>query len=332
MHLVIRADGGPDIGYGHLVRSGALAEVALDRGDRVTYLTTTPESVRDVCPAGVEVAPLPSDPAVDEIRGIIEELAPDAMVADSYAFDERRQQIVSEVVSPLAVILDDTRFTLNCDLLINGNVHASSLQYEWAGSEPEWCLGTEYLLLRPEFATLHDRDPPWRDPPKRAIVLMGGSDIRNATPTVLRAFDGTAVEITTIVGPGYKNQDGIRTTAASVDADISVVVEPEDLPERMFDADFAVSATGSTIYELLTTGTPTIGVPQAANQEPIATALADRDAIDVCSETTVVSLSRHVEALMRDESRRQSLRETGRELVDARGQQRLYRRIAGAMD
>jgi hypothetical protein len=26
MHLAIRADGGPEIGYGHLVRSGALAE------------------------------------------------------------------------------------------------------------------------------------------------------------------------------------------------------------------------------------------------------------------------------------------------------------------
>ena len=25
MHVVIRADGGPDIGYGHLVRTGALA-------------------------------------------------------------------------------------------------------------------------------------------------------------------------------------------------------------------------------------------------------------------------------------------------------------------
>lgn len=331
MHLAIRADGGPDIGYGHLVRSGALAGVALARGDRVTYVTATPESVREVCPAGVEVAPQSSDPAVDETRSVIEELAPDAFVTDSYEFDGRRQRILSDVVSPLAVILDDTRFTLNCDLLINGNVHAPSLQYDWVGNEPEWCLGTEYLLLRPEFVTLHDREPPWRDPPKRAIVLMGGSDTRNATPTALLAFEGTALEITAIVGPGYENQQKIRNTATSVDADVTVVVDPDNLPERMFDADLAVSAVGSTIYELLTTGTPTIGVPQAGNQEPIATALADREAIELCAETTVTPLSRRIEAFVADEDRRRSLRETGRELVDAQGQQRVYQRIVETM-
>ena len=54
MHLAIRSDGGPDIGYGHLVRTGALAERALEAGDRVTYATRTPGPAREVCPDGVE--------------------------------------------------------------------------------------------------------------------------------------------------------------------------------------------------------------------------------------------------------------------------------------
>lgn len=36
MHVVIRADGGPDIGYGQLIRTNALAEELLSREHEVS--------------------------------------------------------------------------------------------------------------------------------------------------------------------------------------------------------------------------------------------------------------------------------------------------------
>jgi hypothetical protein len=66
VNVVIRADGGPDIGYGHLVRTGALARALVDRGHEVAYATTTPDRVADVCPKACRTIPLPrgSDPGV----------------------------------------------------------------------------------------------------------------------------------------------------------------------------------------------------------------------------------------------------------------------------
>lgn len=42
--VTIRADGGPDIGYDHLVRSNAFAKEFLKRGHGVAVATTTPQA------------------------------------------------------------------------------------------------------------------------------------------------------------------------------------------------------------------------------------------------------------------------------------------------
>jgi spore coat polysaccharide biosynthesis predicted glycosyltransferase SpsG len=156
---------------------------------------------------------------------------------------------------------------------------------------------------------------------------MGGSDAENAMPTVLRAFEGTDLAVTAIIGPGFTNRNEIERTVSGMDTDISLAADPDDLPERMFDADFAVSAAGSTVYELLATGTPTIGIPQVPNQEPIARALANRGAILYCGETAVDPITTRIETMCAHTDVRRSLRERGRLLVDGRGQQRVYRRL-----
>ena len=51
-------------------------------------------------------------------------------------------------------------------------------------------------------------------------------------------------------------------------SDVHVVRDPPDLPERMFQADFAVTTASTTTYELLALGTPIISIPVADNQEP----------------------------------------------------------------
>jgi spore coat polysaccharide biosynthesis predicted glycosyltransferase SpsG len=95
----------------------------------------------------------------------------------------------------------------------------------------------------------------------------------------------------------------------------------------MDKADLAVSATGTTVSELLATDTPTIGIPQVANQEPIATALAQRDAIVRVDRNDSAALRSSAAALVGDVERRYSLVETCRTLVDGRGAKRIFETI-----
>lgn len=330
MDVCIRADGGSQIGYGHLVRTGALAEEFLSAGHRVHSLTLTPDPAREVYPDAVDVVALESTSEMDDLWRAIERIRPSVVVTDSYEIGTDYQRQLAESVPTLAIVLDDTRHEVCADVLINGNVYARELEYDWTGTEPRWCLGLDYLLIRQSFRKRACEQPPWNETPQSALVIMGGSDINNATPAAIRAFDGGDVTVNVVVGPGFDNQREIEKAVSETNATVELLYDPDDLVDRMMEADLAVSAAGSTIYELLATGTPTIGIPQADNQEPIADALSRRDAIVALDSVERAPLSASIDELLQSSQRRQSLREKGRALVDCRGTKRVYDAITEA--
>jgi UDP-2,4-diacetamido-2,4,6-trideoxy-beta-L-altropyranose hydrolase len=333
MHLIIRADGGPEIGFGHLVRTSALASELLRQGHSVTYAATTPESVTDVCPAGVETVELPARTDVSPFRELIKEGA-DVVLIDSYLADEDYQHAVRDLV-PLAVVSDDTRHPICADLVINGNLGAKNLDYEVLGDEPAWCLGPDYLLLRESITELASREPPWREEPERALVSMGGSDIADLTPTVIRAFDGFDLSVEAIVGPGFseRQERDVRAVATDISTDVQGTRYPDDLAERMFRADFAVSTASSTTYELLALGTPIVSRPVADNQEPIAAALRERDVATVLERGRgEVAFQDAIQEYMSDAALRRDRRERGRALVDGKGVLRVHTEVLSLVD
>lgn len=331
MRVTIRADGGPKIGFGHLVRTGALASELLRRGHNVTYATTTPEIVADVCPAGVETVELPSRTDVSPFRERIQGRA-DAVVIDSYLADSDYQRVIRDLV-PLAVVSDDTRHRICADLVINGNLGAADLDYEVQGDEPSWCLGPDYLLLRESISELTTCEPPWREEVERALITMGGSDVANLTPTVIRAFDGFDLSVEAIVGPGFSESQerDVRAAATDVSANVQVIRDPDGLAERMFQADFAVSTASSTTYELLALGTPTVSQPVADNQESIAAALRERDAATVL-ERGEKAFREAIEEYVGDAMLRRKRRERGRNLVDGNGALRTYTEVLSLVE
>lgn len=320
-----RVDGGPEIGYGHLVRSGALAEELLTAGHTVTVVTTTPETARTVFPDSVGVVELSTRDDPDLFVEWLNTATPDGVFTDAYPVDTSYQQAIRQRV-PLAVLQDDARHAVCADLFTNGNLYAFDLDYEFVGDPPETCLGTDYVLLRREIRELAATDPPWREQPDRAIVTMGGSDIGGLTPTVVRAFDGLNLQVDAVVGPGCSDtqEQAVRTAATETDADVRVRRDPDDLVKHMLAADIAVSTASSTTYELLALGTPLVSIPVANNQEPIAAALRGRDAATVLQRGDGEASFRDAitEYLHNTELRRRR-RQDGRELVDGGGTDRV---------
>jgi UDP-2,4-diacetamido-2,4,6-trideoxy-beta-L-altropyranose hydrolase len=321
MHFVIRADGSREIGYGHLIRSGALAEELLERGHTVTVATTTPDSAQTGFPDTVGIVELSSRGDPTPLVEWLDTTAVDIVFTDAYPVDTTYQRTVRDHV-PLAVLQDDNRHAVCAELLVNGNLYAADLDYEYVEPPPETCLGAEYVLFRDEIRARIGGDPPWRDPAERAIITMGGGDATNQTPTVLNAFDGFDISLDVIVGPGFSEtqEQTIRATADSVSPDIRIARDPEDLPARMFKADLAVSTASSTTYELLALKTPLITVPVADNQEPIAAALRERDAATVLKRgANTATFRRAVDEYLSDSAFRRSRWERGSELIDGNG-------------
>jgi len=348
-HLAIRADGSSGIGYGHLVRTGVLAQKFLKHNHQVTYLTRTPSTVSDVCPNEIDIYQIEEEEIKDTLRWL-ERVAPDVLLTDSYNVDTEYQKRLVDSASLLATITDDTRFTLCSDMNINGNVHAPELDYEWVEEKPDMLLGTDYLLMREEFQQLADKTPPWRDSPDRALITFGGSDMNNATPDIIHAFDGFGVVVDVIIGPGFTNQDKIQKAARRTDAEFNLLEDPDNLPQLMFNSDFAVSAGGSTVYELLLTGTPVVGIPQSNNQVPIIERLSSKGAIlpvgvdaststnsgdsaekiqllDVHASNITEQSKTAIKRMVSDTQSRREFRDYGMSLVDGKGVDRIYHQM-----
>lgn len=324
MKIAIRADGGSETGYGHIIRTGTLAEESLQHGDDVFYFTRTPEVVQEELPSEITTVKLDRQDEVEETIQHIEDYSIDVLFTDSFTVDTGYQEHLSKTDVTLAVRHNFEHYTVCCDVLVYGDLHAPELEYEWIGSKPGFCLGPDYILIRDQFQQAAQKKKVWRNNPERALIIMGGSDVNNETPRIMQAFESFDGTVDVVIGPGFTNEGEIKRTAQTTKSDFNLLFTPENMAEIMHRADFAVSAVGGTVFELLATRTPFIGIPQVDNQKQRAAALQRRDLGLIVDD--VDSLSKHIELLSSSERRRE-LYDNMDNVVDGKGAERVYQRL-----
>jgi spore coat polysaccharide biosynthesis predicted glycosyltransferase SpsG len=326
MKVFVRADGGTEMGYGHLYRSNAVAKALLDSGCSVTYLTETPDTVSLVCSQRVEVFALETS-TQEKLLSVLPDLNPDAVYIDLPEAPHSIQRSIRKIC-PLGVFLGTARHKLCCDLLVNGHLYAEREDYQWESKEPVWCIGPDYLPLREPFPELAAREQKYSRSPQSALVLMGGSDPHNLTPKVMVAFEDSNLSVTVVVGPGNENKSEINRTTSSVSCDFTIVRAPDDLPERMFAADIAVSGFGTTAYELMATRTPFIGIARTPLEQETARKVSDYVDIPTFESNASVSEIKAVrKSLQESHRRRTNFSNRFEALIDGNGAERIAREL-----
>jgi spore coat polysaccharide biosynthesis predicted glycosyltransferase SpsG len=242
--------------------------------------------------------------------------------------DTEYQKQVSNTETTITVRHNYRQHTVCCDLLVSGDLHAADLDYEWVGSKPEFCLGAEYILLREEFRRITRTDAVWNDPPARAVIVMGGSDIKNVTPTVIDAFEGLDGCVDVVVGPGFSNTNEIQQTAAAVDTECRLLFDPENMAEIMHRADIAVTTCGGTVFELLAARTPFVGLSLVDNQQQRAAALQDHELALITDE--IETVPQRIEELLAGDCRKR-LYDRIEGVVDGNGARRVYDALCRAV-
>ncbi len=337
--LLIRADATTGMGTGHLMRCLALAAAWREQGGAVRLLThCEPDGLAArAAGMGIDVQrlsghhPHPADlpatlAALDAMPGC-------AAALDGYHFDAAYQRTV-RAHAAASLVVDDAggRDGYEADLLLNQNLGAEALAYRL----PAHCaplLGPRYALLRPEFLAPGLRRERQPERVARVVVTMGGADPSNHTGAALgalaaahRAHPGFAV--TAIVGAANPNLPALRAQVASLPMPVTLEVAPEGMPGLLAAADLAVSAAGSTVWELAHLGVPTVAVVIADNQARIAAALdAAGAAVSMGEAPDALVLTSVITRLLDVQTQRESLAAAARALVDGKGASR----VAGAL-
>ena len=334
--ILIRADASAEIGTGHVMRCLALAQAWRDQGGRAVFaMAESTPAVR----ARIEAesfniletsAVVGSRDDWEWLCGLDQEAS--WLVLDGYRFDEGYQRAVRKRAWRILCIDDEGRLAgCTADLLVNQNLHASASIYRGT-SAGRLLLGPRYALLRKEFLQWQD----WqRSSPQVAtslLISLGGGVQMKAARTVLASLERIEMPdaaITFVVGGSGPGYDELEQGAKL--ASVIFVRNPSNMPELMANAHLAVSAAGTTCWELCFLGVPSLLIDVASNQTPIAQALQGRDyAIHVGSvhELTVEELTRQLRELMLSQQRRELLSQHCRTLVDGHGAER----VAAAMN
>lgn len=336
--LVIRADAGPTIGAGHVMRCVALAEAWQRLGGDVVFVCAE-------LPTGIEkrlarqsfrisriCADVGSSKDLQETRNVADDVRAGWITLDGYRFDAGYQRSVVTEEQKLLIVddyahLNDYRF----DCLLNQNVFARESLYSRCSSDAHLLLGSQYVLIRKEFSSWCDKPRKIPRTAKNVLVSLGGGDPENAT---LKVIDGLRkvkipdMQAIIVVGSTNPHYTTLEKMSQSVRFRLQIKRHVSNMPELMAWADVAVSAGGSTCWELACMGLPHLTMVLADNQLPIVEALTKDDPelnlswFHSCIESKIAC---RLTELMLDQSRRERLSNRGRNLIDGQGADRVAR-------
>lgn len=165
--------------------------------------------------------------------------------------------------TPLIYIDDQNTFDYAADLVVNYALYADGLSYP---QNKRYLLGPKYALLRKEFQNVPRIQT--AEQVRDVLLSTGGADPEHAALACVRYLreHGNDSIIYHVV-LGAMNQDA-ETIEGLANSRRNIVLHRQvaDMRSLMLQCDVAVSAAGTTLFELCACGVPTVTYILADNQ------------------------------------------------------------------
>ena len=333
--MLIRADAGPRMGSGHLLRSLALACAWQSHGRVASFLSNceTDSERQRVRASGIWFRALkvahPDASDLSTTLSQLQRLDSPWIVLDGYHFDPSYQNAIRAAGYKLMVIDDVGHWPqYHGHIVLNQNLGARKVPYN-VDPDTRMLLGTSFVLLRPEFVAWQGWRRQIRHVALRVLVTMGGGDADNATLKVVAAVQQkrfTNVESVIVVGPHNPHLESLQQAVEGSRNNLKLMVSVADMPRLMAWADVAISNAGSTCWELAFMGLPGLLLVMAENQSANAAELDTAGAAVSLGWSTEVDediIGRALSDMLTDHERRAAISQRGRQLVDGRGCERV---------
>jgi UDP-2,4-diacetamido-2,4,6-trideoxy-beta-L-altropyranose hydrolase len=346
LRVLIRADAGPQIGAGHLMRCLALAQALQDRGGRARFVMSNSADALEkrIEAEGLAASRLGCPTATEEdlkrTIALAQEDAADWVILDGYRFDANFQEGIQAAGLRLMVIDDfgqAGRYAAR--VIVDQNLTAREESYHSRDTGTQLLLGLHYALLRREFRSWSG----WtRDIPtvaRRVLVTLGGATPDEGIMRCLGAIEHISDgRLSARIVRGPLSSDAgplLRQRLERASPRCQVLHSVSNMAELMAWADLAITAGGSTCWELACLGLPALILTYSRDQELVAEAMQTAKAavwmgsgVSIREEQLRAALAE----LAPDDARRSQMSQAGRRLVDGRGAERVLSALEEVMD
>ncbi len=328
------------------MRCIALAQAWQDWGGNVTFLShCESEALRQrILNEGFEfIAIKEPHPDPGDLTFVLNELSaishqPSAaspwLVLDGYHFTPDYQKTIRDCGYRLLVIDDMAHLDhYHVDILVNQNINAPDLNYSCDKNTIQ-LLGCDYVMLRREFLEYRNWKREIPEKARKILVTLGGGDPDNVTLKVIEALkllNDPDLEVKVVVGPSNQHMSSLKKAFHLSPFTFHLLPNAvSSMPSLMAWADMAITAGGSTCWELAFTGVPFLSIILADNQEDISSGL-DEAGVAVnfgwCRDLSSEKLRSYLVDLIDDQVARRKQSSMGRQLVDGMGAGRVIESI-----
>lgn len=335
MKILIRTDGGPSIGMGHVMRTLTLAK-ELKKYFDIDFVCRTEGEERVLNPKSkyadgihkIQVSGFKTIFVRENM--VLEDLAEidgDILITDSYDVDENYFAQTKKMFKKTVYIDDMCLYNFkDVDLLINQNVNADDLDYK-LNSKTSYLLGCNYTMLRDEFRKVNSKQIKRRA--RDIMITFGGSDPFLLTLKTLYYLKEECYNFHVVVGPSFSEDYVSKLRSYEAYSNIYFYYNA-NMKSLMEKSDICISAAGSTLYELCVVGVPTLSVTIAENQNRVSEKfdeLGITKNLGWHNEINKDKILTELKLLGKDYSKRKQISDKGRNLVDGKGTFRIVERI-----
>ena len=323
MRIGFRVDASREIGIGHLIRCLALSEELKKRGHKCYILSEinneiTTNKIKEFQVEFYQINGL------EDLITFSKEKSIDWIITDCYNLTSDYIKKLKENFKVLSID-DNAIINYYSDLVVNQNIGAEKVSYS-SENYTKFLLGTQYVMLRD--ALLKRDEKKEKDKVEKILITLGGADKDNFTFKILKTIKtiNENIEVIAIIGPFNTFYKTFEEYIKDTNSNIKLIKSPDNMADFYFESDIAISAGGTSCYELAYYGIPNLIITIAKNQLNIAKELEDQgisiyigDKKDVESE----KIKEKIKELINNHSLRKNMGLNGRKIVDGQGKKRI---------
>lgn len=337
MNILIRADGNEKIGSGHIMRTKSIANELKGLGAKVLYALADERGKRLINNEFQSVVLSSNyeclDDEINALSSVIRKQEIKLILLDSYFVTPKYFKELKKLAK-VAYIDDLDAFAYECEALISYGAFFDKNEYKARQNlAKKYFLGSEFAPLRAQFRNLQKSSKNTKK--KQVLLTTGNTDLLGIMPRLLEAFlsDESLKNLEFLAISGAFNEHENKLLALSAKhKNIKVLKSPENMAQIMAEADFVLSAGGSTLYELASLAKAVICFSIAANQNNIkswaeAGAMLYAGDAKADSHSVVARSVNLLKSLLNDENLAKTLGQKAHFFVDGKGAIRLAKEL-----
>jgi len=335
MTIAIRVDGNSEIATGHIMRCLAIANGLKKKGHECRFIVADDNSELLLSNLGFPIINLHSawdhpESELTELTEVILKNRIDKIIVDTYFVTEKYLSAVQKICK--VIYIDDLNvFIYPVSIVVNYNLYGLDIPYSdiYQETNTKLLLGPKYAPLREEFQNIN---PYFRNNVEKILITAGGTDTFNAAGHIIAQvvaddfFKG--IEFHVVAGRLNLHIAELKSMAETYPS-IVIHQNVQIMSELMLDCDIAVTAGGSTMYELCACGVPSICFSWADNQLPGVKAFSGRGLMESAGdirgnrETCINTILTHLKEYITNTETRKVHSNNLRKITDGYGAKRL---------